>query len=865
MLVPKGANSTDNTVRVNLNPPQAAGDGGGVTINHNKNTAREDQANVLKISGNWTGDYSRPGGSQTAYNAYALVQADITGATTSADKPITGFGVGTSTTAGKHWCAFRSTGLVAGQTPGALFVGFQSQVQEDAATEAYNFYATGTAPNYFEGYTELKNGVARLQAISGSKIILGAHIPYGATNATGNNLVAFQFAGQDLKGGQLDTLSAFTANNVGQAAVNYGFYAGTNISSSGKTNYNFYAAGTAPNYFNGKVGIGNTDPSEMLVIEAPNDPKIRFVDTGNYEYKLGITDNNRFSLRRSSGNTNTIQVNPSGNIDLFGQVNLPGGGAGKQAITVEEVDAKILGLAPGVPGVGDITEVIAGNGLTGGGSLGNITLHAGQGSGIDVTADAIAVDGTVVRTSGTQTITGPKSFTDPISIPGGVNANHALRKSQIDNLIGGATSYKNVKAYGAVGDGTTDDTTAIQTALNSEGVIFFPKGRYKVTNTIVLANKSVKLQGAGRGSVILFEPATANTDCLVLRYNTGAHDDNQNYAIADLSILCPAGVRAGTGVTLQYTGAVAVIGADNALTLNNIKIGSEHVPDASIGYFKTGLKLQNSSGVVGNNVTIACHSKFTVSYGDVNSVAIDIINDMGHNMIRTLNLTNVYLQRYHKALRCRKTASSGNIESLYISHGEILGAKGFDIEKADANYFSGLHFDVRDYAFKLDPGCNITRIVGNDIRAGRDEAGNDPVDGVDGDWLLQLRGNGAVVTGNDILSFMPRRGAIVTGGESTNPENITITGNWISGNGQTGYLAIKADNGSQNVTFGGNTLSQFGGNNSPFATDVGTELFIYGQRDGNSTTFDASDLLARIATLEADHATMMNNNSGGSY
>ena len=253
MLVPKGANSTDNTVRVNLNPPQAAGDGGGVTINHNKNTAREDQANVLKIGGNWTGDYSRPGGSQIAYNAYALVQADITGATTSADKPITGFGVGTSTTAGKHWCAFRSTGLVAGETPGALFIGFQSQVQEDAATEAYNFYATGTAPNYFEGYTDLKNGVARLQAISGSQIILGAHIPYGATNATGNNLVAFQFAGQDLKGGQLDTLSAFTANNVGQAAVNYGFYADTNISSSGKTNYNFYAKGSAPNFFKGNI------------------------------------------------------------------------------------------------------------------------------------------------------------------------------------------------------------------------------------------------------------------------------------------------------------------------------------------------------------------------------------------------------------------------------------------------------------------------------------------------------------------------------------------------------------------------------------------------------------------------------------
>ena len=55
----------------------------------------------------------------------------------------------------------------------------------------------------------------------------------------------------------------------------------------------------------------------------------------------------------------------------------------------------------------------------------------------------------------------------------------------------------------------------------------------------------------------------------------------------------------------------------------------------------------------------------------------------------------------------------------------------------------------------------------------------------------------------------------------------------------------------------------FGGNQNPI-NNTG-DLYVYGQRDGNSTTFDASDLLARIATLEADHATMMNNNSGGSY
>lgn len=39
----------------------------------------------------------------------------------------------------------------------------------------------------------------------------------------------------------------------------------------------------------------------------------------------------------------------------------------------------------------------------------------------------------------------------------------------------------NVKDYGAKGDGVTDDTAAIQTALNKGGAIYFPPGRYKTT------------------------------------------------------------------------------------------------------------------------------------------------------------------------------------------------------------------------------------------------------------------------------------------------------------------------------------------------------------------------------------------------
>lgn len=74
-----------------------------------------------------------------------------------------------------------------------------------------------------------------------------------------------------------------------------------------------------------------------------------------------------------------------------------------------------------------------------------------------------------------------------------------------------------VKDFGAVGDGVTDDTAAIQAALNyvnsvGGGVVYLPPGRYRKADTsatlVIYSNTTLK--GAGDGSVMFFDDRPEN-------------------------------------------------------------------------------------------------------------------------------------------------------------------------------------------------------------------------------------------------------------------------------------------------------------------------------------------------------------------
>lgn len=127
-------------------------------------------------------------------------------------------------------------------------------------------------------------------------------------------------------------------------------------------------------------------------------------------------------------------------------------------------------------------------------------------------------------TSGTNEPTTLKAVTDlwGTKTDGGKDWGVSYRgdtKTIIESIDAWGGIFVNVKdpTYGATGDGTTDDLTAIQAAIGaasaagvSGGVVVFPVGTYRVTAQIDVSVNVSLLGVSSTGSIITIDHATAN-------------------------------------------------------------------------------------------------------------------------------------------------------------------------------------------------------------------------------------------------------------------------------------------------------------------------------------------------------------------
>tara|TARA_R100001594_G_scaffold1281_4_gene5385 strand:+ start:2504 stop:5350 length:2847 start_codon:yes stop_codon:yes gene_type:complete len=157
-------------------------------------------------------------------------------------------------------------------------------------------------------------------------------------------------------------------------------------------------------------------------------------------------------------------------------------------------------------GSGDIEGVTAGTGLTGGGTSGTVTVNVDVGSTankivqLDGNAKLPTVDASNITAlnAGQLTAGTIPDARFPATLPAisGANLTGITATSLPSNL-----KWLNVKDYGALGDGSTDDKTKIQDAIDAlgtgGGTIFFPPGRYRIASSLSIGanDNGITLQG----------------------------------------------------------------------------------------------------------------------------------------------------------------------------------------------------------------------------------------------------------------------------------------------------------------------------------------------------------------------------------
>lgn len=295
----------------------------------------------------------------------------------------------------------------------------------------------------------------------------------------------------------------------------------------------------------------------------------------------------------------------------------------------------------------------------------------------------------------------------------------ALTKAA-NRMITGAPA--NVRDFGAVGDGTTDDTAAIQAALDSGAArIYIPDGQYKVTSTLTL-QPNTHLQGS-HGIGRKFNTNTAKcriryegTDTVVIRFN----NDSVGYGCSRLSDIVIAQLNSTAGVTAieigdatdtetytlqtmvdkvtieDFTGiGILNYGSWNC-TLTDVMVHGKSAPDrTTIGYHC------DASGLAGTSLHI------TNCYAEECVTGFKIGDASGSNLYSYSSLINTYVDGcttgYHFV--------SGGTNTRYINlyRAGVEGFSGGDVFIVDGCFVSadGLGFvpngtPIFDHVFNVD-------------------------------------------------------------------------------------------------------------------------------------------------------------------
>jgi hypothetical protein len=321
---------------------------------------------------------------------------------------------------------------------------------------------------------------------------------------------------------------------------------------------------------------------------------------------------------------------------------------------------------------------------------------------------------------------------------------HAQADGQFNNISAKSTSFPNWTdplAFGAKCDGLTNDTAALQQAINATpagGALYFPQGNFCLVTSTLTISKAIKLYGSGWDSGLLVAASLGPSADVIHVYDSSA--PIVGLVMEDFAIATQGGTPGRYGVNLDgATGANSISGflIDHIQIrqLGNAGIATNGpTPPVFDGIFTSNLT--NSSIAGGLNLLGA---------GDSLTITGNVFSGTGSitvNLVGSQSDTAHGFNFFHNNVTCTGGINVVNAWGGAISYNNIelyagaTGTNGAVINLEGNAVLPPENFEVRGNYIGAGPGSATIGIRVNNMKGTR----------IEGNTLPRAPGGFVVVT-----------------------------------------------------------------------------------------------------------------------